>query len=71
MTPSDIRDHLIRTTRIYNLNKTELSKLTGYSYCQVRRWYHKDKMPRMYEMFDWADALGYDITLVRRKKYAK
>jgi len=71
MTPHEIRKQLIKTTRIYRINKTELAKLTGYTYTQVRRWYHKDKMPRMYEMFDWADALGYDIALIRRKKYAE
>jgi len=71
MSPRDIRKQLIRTTRIYDLSKKDLAKLTGYTYTQIRRWYHDDKMPRMYEMFDWADALGYDIVLVRKKKYAE
>jgi len=51
-----------------DLGNYEIAELTGYSQIQVGRW-HRGKNPTLRQYIDWAEALGYEVTIKRRDGY--
>lgn len=53
---------------MFDLSRKELAELTGYPVTTVSNWHNKKsaKMSAM-EFIDWANALGYEVTLVRKE----
>ena len=46
----------------------EIAELTGYSKREVARWRTRPDLS-LRQYVDWAEALGYDVTLRRKKDY--
>lgn len=63
---------LRETGRRFDLRISEIAALSGYSKSLVWRWHQpKDNRIDLHQFCDWASALGYEVTLVRKKeKYA-
>lgn len=54
---------------MFDLTIRELAELTGYSLTIVGSWHRKNKKSKvsLRQFIDWANALGYDVTLVRKE----
>jgi len=63
----DLMWALIKTGKIYDLTRDELEELTGYSRSTVQRWFKKKPQITLQQYIDWANALGYEVTITRRK----
>ena len=58
---------LIKTGQMFDLTIKELSELTGYGTSSVGTWHSKNSRITLVQFVDWANALGYDVTLVRKE----
>jgi len=66
MTPNVIINVLIKSTKIIGLTRKEVLKKVGYSPAVVSEWYLRRRYPTFVQVIDWADALGYDIVIIRK-----
>jgi len=67
MTAKQMIAVLQKTARIARLRKLDIATASGYAYSSVDRWYrHKD--PRLNQFIDWAETMGYEVTLRRKSK---
>tara|TARA_R110000824_G_scaffold364821_1_gene553312 strand:- start:481 stop:726 length:246 start_codon:yes stop_codon:yes gene_type:complete len=61
---------LIKTGQMFDLTVKELAELTGYGITTVGQWHsRKNRKTKItvVQFVDWANALGYEVTLVRRE----
>ena len=55
---------------MFDLTVKELAELTGYGTATVSQWHsRKNRKTKItvVQFVDWANALGYEVTLVRRE----
>ena len=55
---------------MFDLTVKELAELTGYGTTTVSQWHsRKNRKTKItvVQFVDWANALGYEVTLVRRE----
>ena len=52
---------------MFDLTIRELAELTGYGLTVVGSWHSKKSKVSLRQFIDWANALGYDVTLVRKE----
>lgn len=58
----------LRNVRVSREIKLEtLAATSGYGKTTVTEWESGKHIPSVSALTDWANALGYDLTLVRRK----
>ena len=67
MLASRIISTLVKTQKLLKLKNSQLALAAGYQTRTVNDWPTKQRLT-MYELIDWANVLGYEVTLVRRKK---
>ena len=52
---------------MFDLTLKELAELTGYGVSTVGQWHSKRSRMTAMQFIDWANALGYEVTLVRKE----
>lgn len=67
MTYNELVHVLVKTSKIFKLTVQELSEVVGYSSSTVGNWMSGEKEPTARQFIDWANALGYEVKLTRRK----
>jgi len=60
---NDLITTLVKIGNTYGLNREELAEFVGYSKPVVARWHRQPALMKLGEFIDWANALGYDVTL--------
>lgn len=65
MTANELLAVLKKTAKIARLRKIDLAEASGYSYKTVHRW-HKNDNIGLRQFVDWANCLGYEVTLRRK-----
>ena len=68
MNSRDLVSVLIAQGEIFDVGTIELAWITGYPVSTVRRW-KKRKRISLQQYVDWAEALGYKVTLIRDVKF--
>ena len=63
----DLIKTLIKTGQKFDLRVKELAELTGYGVSVVYSWHSPRSKISLVQFIDWSNALGYDVTLVRKK----
>ena len=59
---------LLRRERLaQKLSFYSLADKSGYAYQALMSWEHGRRSPRFRCFIDWANALGYDVTLTKRQ----
>lgn len=67
MQPKDIVTNLVRVGHMYRMSPKDLSILTGYSVRQFARWRRHTGPITLHQVNDWANALGFELTLRKQK----
>jgi len=65
MTSKQLVQCLIHSGHLNKLTLIEIAELTGYSSSVISRWHSKKKPPDIHQFVDWANALGFEVKLVR------
>lgn len=52
---------------MFDLSRRELAELTGYGASTVSDWHKEASRVSLRHFIDWANALGYEVTLIRRE----
>lgn len=66
MTHEKLLSALINATRLIGITRQEMIAMTGWSRETVSKWYKGKRSPALEQYVDWADALGFDVVLVRK-----
>lgn len=56
---------LAKASEMMKLSTADIAALTGYSKSTVWRWREK-RDPSLAQYVDWAEALGYEVVLIRK-----
>jgi predicted DNA-binding protein YlxM (UPF0122 family) len=65
MKVSQLTGILVKAGGIMDLRISEIAALTGYSRSTVYKWIKK-RDPSLAQYVDWAEALGYEVVLIRK-----
>lgn len=63
----DLITTLIKTGQKFDLRLKEVAELTGYGLSVVGNWHGRHSRISLVQFIDWSNALGYDVTLIRKK----
>ena len=66
MTPHQLTTILIRAAKLMKITRKELLALSGYPPSTVAGWVLNKKPISLIHYTDWAEALGYEVVIVRK-----
>mgnify|MGYP003633048333 FL=1 len=57
---------LVDSANLWKISSKEMAIIAGYEVRDIYAWSQGKKLPTLPEYVDWANSLGYEVTLIRK-----